>query len=85
MSKKTTEFNCKKEGCTGIVVISEENFVIFGRRGCGGCSPRLYLCDKCGKLHEEDGTSAQNRSGDPFFCINGQIGAEQKDGSMLFF
>lgn len=43
MPEGTAQFNCKeeekKEGCAGIVVVSAENLVRFGSRGCGGCSP----------------------------------------------
>lgn len=86
MSGETAQFNCKeKKGCPGIVVVSAENLVRFGRRGCGGFSPDLYQCDKCGKLHKKDGTPAQNRDGDSFFRINGRIGAKQKNGEMIFF
>ncbi|HBI16682.1 MAG TPA: hypothetical protein DDY52_00780 [Candidatus Moranbacteria bacterium] len=86
MSKETAQFNCKEEkGCAGIVVVSTENLVRFGGRGCRGLSPDFYLCDTCGKLHEEDGTPAKNRGGDPFFCINGRIGVRKEDGTMLYF
>lgn len=85
MSGKTAQFTCKEEGCPGIVTVSAENLIRFGNRGCGGCSPPLYPCAICGKLHEEDETPAKNRGGDSFFCINGQIGVKQKDGKMLFF
>lgn len=84
MAEESTQFNCKEEGCTGIVVVSKENMMRFGGHGCRGISPDLYLCDKCGKLHKKDGTSAQNRGGNPFFCIDGRIGARQHDGEMIF-
>ncbi len=67
MSEKTVQFDCKGIGCTGTVVVSAENFLRIGSHSCSACSPPLYPCTICGKLHEEDETPAKNRGGDSFF------------------
>jgi len=58
--------DCKE--CGGVV-----SNAIFVKTGCGPPSSPAYVCEKCGRLHWEDGSPVFNRAGNPAFIKDGGL------------
>ncbi|MDP3052221.1 MAG: hypothetical protein Q8N42_01805 [bacterium] len=65
--------DCLQEGCGGKINMGIRISLQTGCGGCGTMRSPAHPCDKCGRLHWEDGMLTFNRGGNTTFLEEGHV------------